>query len=195
MPAVTLKDVLAATRSDPEAAANRYLLDPTVVPVAFSAQGYTAFRTAASNRLNVPIDDITVVGSARLGFSTNPFHPGSKFSKGSDIDVVVVSADLFDLAWDHLAEQYPCIGYPGGVRFAYDEHRATSALRGWVYPDQFPGLIPFQPTWFHGLQRLTTDVSPGRRPVKARLYRTWRHALHYYRWSLQECVRRGLAGV
>lgn len=187
---VTLPELLDAARSDAEDAAQRYLLDRSTIPFAFDVSSHNAFRQDAATRLSVLTDDLVVVGSARLGFSTSPFHLGRAFGTSSDIDLVVVSADLFDLAWDHIAMVYPCIGYSSSVRAAYDKHRQTGAVRGWIYPDAFPGLVPFQPSWFDGLQRLTM-TSPGRRTVKARLYRTWRHALHYYRWSLEECIRRG----
>lgn len=178
-----------------EQAALTHILDPaaSIFLFRFRDEPYAEFRTHAGSLLGVDSSSMVVVGSARLGYSVSPDYPGRAITRRSDVDLVVVSEALFDRAWDHLAEIYPCLGHPPRIRAAYDRHRERSALRGWVNPEDFPGIVPFSGEWFDALQRLAAVV-PQRRRVGARLYRSWRHALHYYRWSLERCLaatRRG----
>src|SRR5207253_2377055 len=46
--------------------------------------------------LKIRTDAITIVGSAKLGFSASPDTFARSFTRDSDIDVVVVSPALFD---------------------------------------------------------------------------------------------------
>lgn len=186
----SLDELLREAAVDADAAIAVHMLDPVVTPYAFASDSdFTTFRMTASSMLSVPEADLVVVGSGRLGYSPSPFHPGTPFSKRSDIDLVVVSADLYDLGWRHLAEAYPGFGYGAAVQEAYDGHRRRSAIRGWMQPERFPGLIPFQGIWFDAVQKLSR-LAPGRRPVRARLYRTWDYVHIYHRWSLREIIRR-----
>src|SRR3954468_14888324 len=71
------------------------------VPFAFRRRiaSEVLLRELLSNSLGVTAADITVVGSGRVGFSLKPTTFGRKYSSRSDIDVVVVSAALFDTVW------------------------------------------------------------------------------------------------
>src|SRR5207248_10751700 len=70
--------------------------------------------------LGVSAADIRVVGSARLGFSIKPGRNLKLFSDASDIDVIVINAELFDYIWIRLLDA------------AYPRSPATELLGGWL---------------------------------------------------------------
>ena len=138
--------------------------------------------------LGVPAVDVCVVGSARIGFSLAPQKFGTPFNEHSDIDVLVVSADLFDQSWlDILANRR--------VRWATLRARTKERLvahqsesyiyNGWIYPDSIAEALAIGQNWlrtFNGLSRIPALSS---RPVNSRLYRTWEHAEAYHRRGLR----------
>jgi hypothetical protein len=56
-------------------------------------------RQHIASGLKVSGDAITIVGSAKLGFSASPDTFVRAFTEESDIDVIVVSPTLFDSVW------------------------------------------------------------------------------------------------
>lgn len=94
--------------------AKRYL--HTGLPFVFKEQPhkYLAFRESVGRIFGVPTQNLAVMGSARFGFSTSPrkYQEGSPkpFDESSDMDMVVVSEDMFvqalasfaDYAWRQL---------------------------------------------------------------------------------------------
>ena len=57
---------------------------------------YESVRSWLSNFLNVHAKEISVIGSARLGASLSPKKLGKPFDSSSDLDIFIVSKDLFD---------------------------------------------------------------------------------------------------
>lgn len=57
---------------------------------------YEIVRGWLANRLTIHPKEITIIGSARIGYSlTPPPKFGAAFSENSDLDLVVISEDLF----------------------------------------------------------------------------------------------------
>lgn len=67
------------------------------IPFAFlgNAAAYEQMRVFISKELGLHSKSITVVGSARIGFSLKPDHFGRVFGAGSDLDVCIVDHALF----------------------------------------------------------------------------------------------------
>ncbi len=74
------------------------------VPFSFSGNPdiYDRMLQELSYGLKVGKQDICIVGSARIGFSLSPEKFGVPFGQFSDVDVVVVSPDLFDPSWINI---------------------------------------------------------------------------------------------
>lgn len=68
------------------------------IPFAFRGKPavYEHMRSWLASRLGVDPKDITLVGSARVGQSLSPSQLGRPFSSESDLDLTVVSPDLFN---------------------------------------------------------------------------------------------------
>lgn len=66
------------------------------------AEFYDDLKILMSERLDIHTNDIAIVGSAKLGFSISPKTDKAFriFSEESDLDIAIVSYDLFRKSWD-----------------------------------------------------------------------------------------------
>lgn len=60
---------------------------------------YHGFRVTVANAVNTSPNNIAIVGSGKYGFSMAPGKAMQPFREGSDIDVVIVSPELFEKVW------------------------------------------------------------------------------------------------
>jgi hypothetical protein len=72
---------------------DRYILGG--IPAVFSGDqsAYDSFRNRVADKFRVQPENIVIVGSGGLGFS---YFKKTRFSSESDVDVAIVSEDLFD---------------------------------------------------------------------------------------------------
>ena len=145
------------------------------------------------NAIGVLEQDVIIVGSAKVGFSLNPENFPRKFSDTSDIDVVVVSEELFDTVWMTLLRwHYPRRGVDlGGVEGGWARARRREIYWGWLvpneiryeglsFPDALRPLRDISAKWFNTFQSLSLYPDFAARQVSGRLYRTWDHARRYH---------------
>ena len=165
----------------------------TGLPFSFSGHPkvHRAMLRELSRGLQVPRQDICVVGSARIGFSISPYKFGLPFNQYSDLDIVVVSPLLFDSSWvDMLTNRHiPWSRLTQPTRNHLIEHRERHHIyNGWINPHFVAEALCIGERWvttFDGLSRIPFLSS---RPIGGRLYRTWAHARAYHRWSLTKVL-------
>ena len=162
------------------------------VPFAFrdSPADYDGLRSALGAALSVAADAMTVIGSGRIGFSLSPEKYGIPFSPGSDLDVAVVSADLFDIAWFELlrlGRKY--FSLQRTTRSWIDTHKENNVYWGFIVPNQLPGAVALSPVWFRTFKGLARNPSLGGREVNGRLYRTWDHVHVHQLHSLRKIMQ------
>ena len=149
-----------------------------------------------SRGLQVPREDICIVGSGRIGFSLSPNNFGDPFNQYSDLDVVVVSPLLFDPSWlDILTNRR--------TRWSLLRERTQEHLkehqerhyiyRGWINPSFVAEALGIGEQWVTTFNELSQIPYLSSRSVQGRLYRSWEHARTYHRWSLGK-VRGMIAG-
>ena len=160
------------------------------LPFSFSKtpELYDQILYELSQGLQVEKQDICIVGSARIGFSLSPPRFGTPFDQFSDVDVVVVSADLFDPSWMNILDS------PRGRRSSFrsrtrksltDHRKKHYIYQGWIYPDSLVDALEIGERWlttFNGLSRIPVLSS---RRISGRLYRTWDHARAYHYRGLE----------
>ncbi len=110
---------------------------------------------------------LIITGSAHLGFSPVPGKLGKPFnSANSDIDIAVVSPELFDIWWTELQS--------GGLEPAVREDVSRDLFWGFINPAIVRDLTTCGNNWWTLFGGLNTDRAAG---VRGRLYRTF--------WSMQ----------
>ena len=65
---------------------------------------YDSFKKFISRKLNIPFNNISIVGSAKTRFSFSPSKNLSEFHKDSDFDLIIVSRKLFHKIWSAYRE-------------------------------------------------------------------------------------------
>jgi hypothetical protein len=186
-----LRTVLSgATRSVREVVARLWLSEG--VPSAFSSSAavYEDLRGWLASQLGVHPKEVTLIGSARMGYSVAP-PPGfgRRFNEQSDLDLSIVSADLFR----RVAETFDIFSadYAAGVvvprsareRELWDENIAfgkRNIPQGFFDPNKVPnfGRYPIaqqvsQAMWSLLKKLEATPGAPRVRKASTRVYRDW----------------------
>lgn len=141
-----------------------FLLEGTPHVFAQSPMKYMVFREQVADRFQVGYQDVCVVGSAKLGFSPSPQKFGKVFAEESDVDVVIISDELFDQGTLRLFEHLNRVG-PSLHVFGHSEGRGAKTstkekaeksspvkadewralkegVRNYVYQNFNPALLP-----------------------------------------------------
>jgi hypothetical protein len=163
----------------------------TGVPAAFaSAADYDAVRTRLNAALNTDPANIVLVGSGRFGYSLAPGKFGRPFHPRSDLDFVMVDADLFDRAWLELVRyDFRSLTFGADIVTSLKEHRSNNVFWGYLEPYRLKSALSFySKVWFPAFAKLGLIRGTAGRTVKARVYRTWDHARAYHRYSFRAVV-------
>jgi hypothetical protein len=141
-------------------------------------------RRQVATSLSVYPNQVVVVGSARLGFSIVERKLLRPFSDSSDIDVAIVSSDLFDEYWQ-LVYQYEREG--GYWERGNDFKRYL--FRGWMRPDLLPSSPSFEPRkrWWELFRKLTASGTYGPYKIRGGLYKSWFFLNGYHERSIAAC--------
>ncbi|MDG4820270.1 hypothetical protein O7635_00090 [Asanoa sp. WMMD1127] len=144
----------------PRVLVGRIILDR--LPFTFdSKQQYFHWRDELAEGLQVDGRDIMVVGSAATGRSLNPRKRFGVFGRGSDVDIAVVSARHFDLAWQwfrHIDKTLLRLD-PEGLRI-FNQHENQYIFHGMIAANYFLGYLPFGERWMQELQRSEKHLPP-----------------------------------
>jgi hypothetical protein len=151
-------------------------------PFAFRSRPveYDEFRQEVADRLGVNVTNIDIVGSGRLGFSLNPDHLLSHFRPGSDIDLVIVSSQVFDSAWEEMLANGASIGLANEDERRRLKKTRDSFFQGYLRPDHVPLGTFLGREWFPKLStRFTSNVARAHE-VNAWLFKSKVHARSFY---------------
>ena len=164
---------------------------------------YSRLKELVQRSLSIPhlVTDVEclVIGSAKFGYSISPDRFGSQFTAKSDVDVAVISGELFDLIWSRMLEWR----YPWHVRKWHerDKRWGYSYLEnhfvGWIEPHKIrvevAGLKqvpkPIQSianTWFDTFKRAASLEPIRGHDASGRLFRSMSHLAMYQRWGLHK---------
>jgi hypothetical protein len=165
-----------------------------------SPADYRVLLADLSESLSVATTNITIVGSAKVGFSMNPFAFGRPFRDESDVDVVVVDAERFDRIWFTLLQWDFQVTLKKGFRKDWLRRRREEVYWGWFQSfDSSGGLAAVRGVglrylrdvsneWFSAFQSVgIRHPQLAARKFSGRLYRTWEHAKMYHADSLRKC--------
>lgn len=170
------------------------------VPFVFAATPvlWTGLRHSLAADLGCEPHDVIVVGSAKMGYSLAPRKYGRPFASNSDIDVIVISCELYDRVWLSVLRWHYRRRYrlPPTDRI-WDDERRKSLYWGYLNPTGFKysgvsraaQLKPAKDVsvaWFNAFKRLGLTPDLAGRTVTGRLYRSREHAVCYHDHGLRE---------
>jgi len=150
------------------------------------------------SKLGLSEKNISIVGSAKIGFSLNPDTFPRRFTDRSDIDIVVVDKELFDKVWFIMLEwNYPRKGKLIEPDWGWSKKRRGELYWGWFVPSlihfkglSFPNVLKplrdISVAWFDAFQSLSQYPVLSDRRASGRLYRSWEHAKLYHIQGLRQ---------
>lgn len=141
---------------------------------------YVRWRHEVAGRLGVDPMSVQLVGSARLGYSLNPKKDFKKFDSGSDLDIAIISPEIFEQTWTEL-------------RNFIDSHWELQGRKGYLRKLVFDECIALDivlphlsigESWSRHRDGIVALLGDGleNREVKYRVYRNHR-ALRNYQLS------------
>jgi len=138
-----------------------------------------------AHRLSLSNANVSIVGSAKLGFSLNPSKKFRDFDKEkSDIDVVIVASELFHEFWRELFRLF----YTRGVRVE-EEHFRTVFLRYVNLDDSVRLPSTIIEDWQRKVGAVKRDfyaIFQISNPIKYRIYESWSAVDAYHRDGIEK---------
>lgn len=160
------------------------------IPFAFKANPllFESVRLWLASNLNIEAKEITLIGSARLGFSLSPPpNFGKEFGKHSDLDFSIISSKLFDSCRNEF--EIWKREYTEGTAFPKNERErnfwnnnkvevAGTIKRGFIDSNKIPNRYPVINNMNNSLWRLqekmgTTENAPEFTKASIRIYENW----------------------
>ena len=166
------------------------------IPPEQRASFFDDFKLIISDSLKIDISNIALVGSAKIGYSLSPtklfseFNNDSSIRKVSDIDVAIISPDLFDNYWNLLRNSY---------RPIYQSHYSaenipTNIYRGFINEKFLQEIEGCRKKWknFSDISKKLLHANLYiQHEVTYRLYRDWKDLEDYQVSSIYK-IKKGL---
>jgi len=127
---------------------------------------------------------VVMVGSGKLGFSIAHSKRYRSFGETSDLDIAIVTPNLFDRIWEEVFKAKGTIGYwPGENDFS------TYLARGWIRPDKLPPARKFKIAndWWELFDSLAASGNFGRYKIRGGIYRDWVFLKGYQNLAVLGC--------
>ncbi|MBW9088154.1 hypothetical protein JNB91_09895 [Rhizobium wenxiniae] len=182
-----------------------FLLEGTPFVFASSPMKYLIFREQVADRFKIGYQDVCIVGSAKLGFSPSPQKFGKPFAETSDVDVVIISSEMFDHGTHEMFKYLRT----SGPEHTYDDNKAVEvggrewrmhkeAIRNFVFENFNPSHLPegneLRDEIFDNISStsalfLALEPQVFVSKIRCRIFRHWRAAESYYVNTLRSLKR------
>jgi len=145
------------------------------------------FKRELADYLGVHIRDVVIVGSGKLGFSLKPVEESASSymfprfdapdkDKRSDIDVAIVSGDLFDRELVRLYQYTESYKSPHAER----NSMAKYALKGRLVPKYFPTEFDTEYNEYKMQSLIDSYEKVFNREVNFEIYKSWYYFEAYH---------------
>jgi hypothetical protein len=147
---------------------------------------YYNLKAEVAEHFSIHPSEVLIVGSAKMGFSIAPNKRFRIFHDSSDIDVAIISNNLFDIIWQQVFDYWNESGiWEGSDIFM------SYLFRGWIRPDKLPPYKTFniRKDWWEFFRKLTQRQSYGPYKVAAGLYKSWYFFESYQSICVKSCKK------
>ena len=151
---------------------------------------YEIFRTSISAYLGLKTDQVALVGSSVYGFSLSPREEKSfsEFHEKSDLDLVIISAEIFDAVWNELLD-----AYYRGHRWILQRHSSEIFRRFALLISEGSyktSLLRERAKILNGISKEVYVKTGSFRTLKYRIYQSREAAIEYHTSGLMKMKRR-----
>lgn len=145
---------------------------------------YVQLREDVGAHFRIDSFQVFMVGSGKMGFSIKPTRRYGEFNNESDIDLAIISPDLFQRVWE-IAYKYKISGAYWPKQDAFFEY----LISGWIRPDKFPNseIDPFFDNWWNFFNTLTRSRKYGHYKIRAGLYQSRFFLEQYQKICIEQC--------
>ena len=166
------------TKLTPQDFVAEHILEAT--PVAFSSRTeYVQWKGHLATLLRVDALDIVLVGSGAVGCSLNPEKNYSKFSLKSDIDVAIVSPELFEEGWRYMRENQAQFT-TRDMKYALKQHKTHFIFHGVIDTRDILPALPFGKHWLSARESMLEFPPTDTRTLNFRLYKDSKGLREYH---------------
>lgn len=165
--------------------ANKYLFDNFPYCFKEAPEKFSVFREEICTSFNIHPKNFCIVGSGKTGFSLNPKKYGKIFDYLSDIDVVLISEDLFQKLWLELIEFKKSSLYRLSPFYKKRFNELQSIIFfGIIRLDKLSNDFDFAKDWWDFFNKLSKNENYGLHRVRGAIFKSWQHVSIYYEYSL-----------
>ena len=181
-------DILSIT---PDEFVTRRIICATPYVFGTSVDKYAQWRFSLASQLELQGHSLIVVGSASIGASLNPAHFLRPFDNNSDIDVAVISAYHFDVAWRWLRTLGTALyRLPPNAQSWVRQHETRLVYYGSIATDRLLPYLPFGKPWVIAQNNIASHPNTEGREVNFRLYRDAESLQSYQLVGVKKARRR-----
>lgn len=137
-------------------------------------------REEIANYFDIHVKNIEIVGSGKLGISLKEESHGKPFNEKSDIDVLIVSNEMFDEAWKDLLKLEKKYYKLTTTQRAFLAECYDTIPRGFISPDKLPKETNFYNYWWRVFNDISYKNKYEHRKIRGRLFKNWSFAAKYY---------------
>ncbi len=175
------------SKEKPELLVQEYLFDKSPYFFEKNPELLIDFREEICKTFSVHPQNFSIIGSSKLGFSLNPRKLFEPFSDISDIDVVLISEELFQDLWITLIECKEKTPYKLDPWYSQNFTELRNFLfNGMIRVDKLSERFDFAKTWWEFFNKLSKDSRFGPRRIRGAIFKSWKHASYYYIDSIKK---------
>ncbi len=146
-------------------------------------------KSIVAQKFGLNPQDVVMVGSAKLGFSISPLKRWQLFHGESDIDMVIISSEIFDRFWKEL--------YNFNIKLTYRTEKEEKQyyrfldyfFKGWLRPDVFPFSYVGRKGWLDFFKSISYGEF-GDHKITGAVFRDWGFYEAYHTSNIRE-IRNG----
>lgn len=165
----------------PSLVVQRWVIDRTPHVFSEDQAKYVDWKSDLAEIIGVDGRAITLIGSASTGFSLNPHNNYRTFNDESDVDIAIISARHFELAW-HAIRNLGALrhGLSHLQRASLEDHRSRLIYWGTFDTKHLLPKLPFGKQWFEAFEKMTSVSPTHDRDINARIYRDFESLSAYH---------------
>lgn len=145
-------------------------------------------KESVCEHFNIEFNNVVLVGSGKLGFSIKSEKRFLAFGDDSDIDIAVISPELFTKVWE---EAY--LYKKSGAYWPKSSEFFRYLSEGWIRPDKLPSsnYFHFSKNWWDFFNELTSTKKFGPYKIRAGLYHSLFFLQEYQMICVTQCIDEG----
>ncbi|OOE04644.1 hypothetical protein BO219_04415 [Anoxybacillus kestanbolensis] len=164
---------------------DRYILFGTPFVFKNNEDKYYFLKREIANFFGTSTSNVIMVGSAKLGFSIAPQKLWKLLDDDSDIDMVIISEELFDDYWKQLFEFNINLTYRNEKEDELYRDFLEYFFKGWIRPDKFPFKFDNKRKWFEFFNKISYGEY-DKRKITGAIYRNE----YFFRKYHEQNIRR-----